>query len=128
QKRKSTIDLSKGISAAGLEDGGTILGHVGDKDVVVGRSGGELVAGGATCTHYRGPLAEGLVVGDTIRCPWHHACFSLRTGEALRPPALDPVACWRVERVGETVFVREKRDPAPKPASVRGAPASGGVG
>ena len=85
-----------------------ILGHVGDKDVIVVRSGTGLFAVGANCTHYRGPLAEGLVVGDTIRCPLHHACFSLRTGEALRAPALDPIACWRVEREGDRIFVREK--------------------
>ena len=63
---------------------------------------------GALCTHYHGPLAEGLVVNDEVRCPWHHACFSLSTGEALRAPALDPIQCWRVEQVGEKVFVREK--------------------
>jgi len=107
-KEKSTIDFSKGVSAAGLVDGGTMLGHVGDKDVVLARSGSELFAVGANCTHYRGPLAEGLVVGDTIRCPLHHACFSLRTGEALRAPALDPIACWRVEREGDRIFVGEK--------------------
>ena len=107
-KKRATADLSQGVSAAGLDEGGTMLGHVGDKDVLLVRSGSELFAVGASCTHYRGPLAEGLVVGDTIRCPLHHACFSLRTGEALRAPALDPIACWRVEREGDRIFVREK--------------------
>src|SRR6185437_12530734 len=54
------------------------------------------------------PLAEGLMVDDTVRCPWHHACFSLRTGEALAAPALNPVPCWRVERQQDRVIVREK--------------------
>ena len=73
----------------------------------------ELFAIGATCTHYGGPLAEGLVVDDTVRCPWHHACFSLRTGEALRAPALNPVACWRVEQRDGKAFVREKIEQSP---------------
>src|SRR3989442_9913060 len=73
----------------------------------------EFVAVGASCTHYGGPLADGVIDGDTVRCPWHHACFSLRTGEALRAPALNPVACWKVERRGEKVAVTDKveRDP-----------------
>src|SRR5205814_3088987 len=70
--------------------------------------GTEFFALGAYCTHYHGPLAEGLVVDDEVRCPWHHACFSLRSGEALKAPALDPVQCWHAERVGDNVFVREK--------------------
>ena len=128
KKEQATLDLSQGIAASELGDGGLILGRVGDEEVVLARSGTELFAIGAHCTHYRGPLAEGLIVGDTVRCPWHHACFSLRTGEALRAPALDPIPCWRVERDGDTVFVREKlppptagsraRPPASAPASV----------
>jgi Rieske [2Fe-2S] domain len=59
-----------------------------------------------------GPLAEGLIVGDTVRCPWHHACFSLRTCEAVAAPAFNPMPCWRVEKRNGTVFVREKIEPA----------------
>jgi NADPH-dependent 2,4-dienoyl-CoA reductase/sulfur reductase-like enzyme/nitrite reductase/ring-hydroxylating ferredoxin subunit len=101
-------DLKKGIPLASIPDGGKLLGTVGDEEVLLVRRGAELFAVGAHCTHYQGPLAEGLVVDDEVRCPWHHACFSLRTGEALRAPALDPIQCWRVERVGDNVVVKEK--------------------
>ncbi len=101
-------DLKKGVPLASIPDGGKLLGTVGDEEVLLVRRGAELFAVGAHCTHYQGPLAEGLVVGDEVRCPWHHACFSLRTGEALRAPALDPIQCWRVERVGDNVVVKEK--------------------
>jgi NADPH-dependent 2,4-dienoyl-CoA reductase/sulfur reductase-like enzyme/nitrite reductase/ring-hydroxylating ferredoxin subunit len=121
-------DLGSGVLIRDIPDGGLILGQVGDEDVILVRRGDELFALGALCTHYHGPLAEGLVVGDTVRCPWHHACFSLRTGEAVRAPALDPIARWRVERIGETAFVRDKlAEPIAKPSlgpRARKAPAS----
>jgi NADPH-dependent 2,4-dienoyl-CoA reductase/sulfur reductase-like enzyme/nitrite reductase/ring-hydroxylating ferredoxin subunit len=112
-------NLAEGIPLAQVPDGGFVTGRVGDEDVLLVRRGDAIAAIGAHCTHYHGPLAEGLVVGDTIRCPWHHACFSLKTGEALGAPALDPIACWHVERQGDLVLVREKRpEPAPRtPAS-----------
>jgi NADPH-dependent 2,4-dienoyl-CoA reductase/sulfur reductase-like enzyme/nitrite reductase/ring-hydroxylating ferredoxin subunit len=104
----SKPDLKAGFSLNDLLDGGMVLGQVDGEDVVLTRRGDDLFAVGAACTHYHGPLAEGLMVGETVRCPWHHACFSLRTGEALRAPALDPIPCWRVEKVGDKAYVREK--------------------
>jgi NADPH-dependent 2,4-dienoyl-CoA reductase/sulfur reductase-like enzyme/nitrite reductase/ring-hydroxylating ferredoxin subunit len=110
-------DFRNGFSVRDLPDGGMVLGQVDAEDVILVRRGGEFFALGASCTHYHGPLSDGLVVGDTLRCPWHHACFSLRTGEALRAPALDPISCWRVEKVGDKAFVREKlAQPAAKAA------------
>jgi NADPH-dependent 2,4-dienoyl-CoA reductase/sulfur reductase-like enzyme/nitrite reductase/ring-hydroxylating ferredoxin subunit len=118
-------DLKNGIPLSSIPDGGKLLGVVDGEDVLLVRRGTELFAVGAHCTHYHGPLAEGLVVGDEVRCPWHHACFSLRTGEALRAPALDPLQCWRVEQVGEKVFVKEKAAPVgPKRASTTAHPSS----
>lgn len=104
----SLPDFREGFPFGHVPDGGMVLGRVEADEVVLARQGDGLFAVGAHCTHYHGPLADGLVVGETVRCPWHHACFSLRTGEAVRAPALDPIARWRVERVGDTVFVREK--------------------
>src|SRR5215469_3987994 len=101
-------DLTQGVSIADIPDDGMIGGHVGDEAVLVAGRGGEFFAISATCSHYGGPLAEGLVVGDTVRCPWHHACFSLRTGEALGAPAFAPVSCWRIEKRDNKIFVREK--------------------
>jgi apoptosis-inducing factor 3 len=112
-------DLTAGVPATSLANGAMLLGRVGDDDVVLARSGDRFFAVGAHCTHYHGALAEGLIVDNTVRCPLHHACFSLETGEALRAPALDPIACWRVERKGDVVLVREKAQPvAPKAAPV----------
>lgn len=105
-------DLKNGLPLASIPDGGKLLGTVGGEEVLLMRRGTEFFAVGAYCTHYHGPLADGLVVNDEVRCPWHHACFSLRTGEALRAPALDAIPCWRVERKGDTVFVRDKLAPA----------------
>jgi NADPH-dependent 2,4-dienoyl-CoA reductase/sulfur reductase-like enzyme/nitrite reductase/ring-hydroxylating ferredoxin subunit len=106
-------DLAKGVALSEFS-GATLLGHVGDQDVLLVRSGVDIFAIDAHCTHYHGPLAEGLVEGETIRCPWHHACFDVRTGEATHAPALNPLSVWNVEREGDKIIVREKRA-QPKP-------------
>jgi NADPH-dependent 2,4-dienoyl-CoA reductase/sulfur reductase-like enzyme/nitrite reductase/ring-hydroxylating ferredoxin subunit len=101
-------DLTKGVTPASFADNGMLTGHVGDEDVLLVKRGAEIFALSPHCTHYHGPLADGLVVDGTIHCPWHHACFDLKSGEALHAPAFDPLECWKVERSGETIFVREK--------------------
>jgi apoptosis-inducing factor 3 len=123
-KKSDGPDLTQGISLSTLADGGMLVGRVGDDEVLVARSGSDVFAVGAHCTHYHGPLADGLIVGDTVRCPWHHACFSLRTGAPERAPALDPIDCWKVERDGDRIVVREKYSTAAMPKVAAGAPSS----
>jgi apoptosis-inducing factor 3 len=101
-------DLRNGITEGNLADGAMLVGRVGEEAVLLARRGNEVFAIGDVCTHYGGPLGEGLMVEDRVRCPWHHACFSLRTGEAVAAPALTATSCWRVERRDGRIFVGAK--------------------
>jgi NADPH-dependent 2,4-dienoyl-CoA reductase/sulfur reductase-like enzyme/nitrite reductase/ring-hydroxylating ferredoxin subunit len=120
-------DLTKGVAVSSVADDAMVLGHAHGKPVVLARHGSELFAIGAVCTHYGGPLSDGLVVGDTVRCPWHHACFSLRTGEPLRAPALKPVECWRVEVRDGQAFVGKPVKQEGRPLSRALAPVPGSI-
>jgi len=115
-------DFARGVSSEKLKDGASLLGHAHGESVLLVRQGEEIFAVAANCTHYGGPLAEGLVVGHTVRCPWHHACFDLRTGAAIRAPALNDISCWNVEKRDGKIFVGDKREsqgPAPAHGSKR---------
>jgi NADPH-dependent 2,4-dienoyl-CoA reductase/sulfur reductase-like enzyme/nitrite reductase/ring-hydroxylating ferredoxin subunit len=104
-------DLAAGIAETDLADGAMLVGHAHGEAVLLARQGESLFAVAAHCTHYGGPLADGLMVGAMVRCPWHHACFDLRSGEAVRAPALNPLACFEVERTGGRIRVGAKRAP-----------------
>ncbi len=116
-------DLEQGVPASDVLEGKPLLGHVQGQAAILTRSGGRLFAVGATCTHYSGPLAEGLVVNGKIRCPWHHAEFDLASGACTRPPALGGIPCWNVEERDGRALVTGPRDVA-KPARVATSPAS----
>src|SRR6266516_513056 len=128
-------DFEKGCETDKVGNGEMLLGHAFGEQVLVARRGDELFAIGATCTHYGGPLAKGLMVDCTVRCPWHHARFDLRTGEAIAAPALSDLSCWKIEKRGERFFVTGKidkksaRKPKVSPSSVVivGAGAAGGA-
>ncbi len=103
-------DFKAGVDFDSLAENTPFLGHVDDNAVILVRRGEQVFAIGANCTHYGGPLAEGLVVGDMIRCPWHHARFNLRTGEAEGAPALSPVGCFTVRREGGKIKAGKKSE------------------
>ena len=112
--------LCRRRAGSGHAAGGMISGRVGEQGVLLARIGDEIFAIGSKCTHYGGPLGKGVISGETVRCPWHHACFSLRTGEAIRAPAIDPVARWRVGKMagrcssGQIAEGRKAEGPAPE--------------
>src|SRR5580698_3345107 len=105
-------DLERGIAATDVREGEPLVGQAHGEAILLVRERGKLHAVAATCTHYGGPLGEGLVSGGTVRCPWHHACFDLATGKALSGPALSGIACFDVVESGGTVKVGAKRSPA----------------
>src|SRR5205814_124138 len=128
-------DFEKGCEVDKVADGEMLVGHAFGEAILVARRRAEVFAIGATCTHYGGPLSKGLMVDCTVRCPWHHARFDLRTGEAIAAPALNNVACYKIDKRGEQFFVTGKvdeklvRKPESSPASVVivGAGAAGGA-
>jgi apoptosis-inducing factor 3 len=116
-------DFENGCEIDKVADGGMLLGHAFGEAVLAARRGKEIFAIGATCTHYGGPLSKGLMVNCTVRCPWHHARFDLRTGEAIAAPALSDVICWKIEKRGERFFVTGKIDKKPV-RKLKSSPAS----
>jgi NADPH-dependent 2,4-dienoyl-CoA reductase/sulfur reductase-like enzyme/nitrite reductase/ring-hydroxylating ferredoxin subunit len=117
-------NFENGCDIREVPDGGMLLGHAFDDAILVAKEGSQLFAIGATCTHYGGPLAEGLLVNCTVRCPWHHARFDVRTGEAIAAPALTDAACYKIDRHGNKFVVTGKitkktaRKPKSSPESV----------
>jgi NADPH-dependent 2,4-dienoyl-CoA reductase/sulfur reductase-like enzyme/nitrite reductase/ring-hydroxylating ferredoxin subunit len=125
QTELSGPDLQKdGVVARDIADGAMLQGHANGEAVLLVRRGDSFLAVGATCTHYGGPLAEGLLVGNEVHCPWHHACFDVRTGEAVRAPALNALACFKVEQKDGRVFVTGKDERTRLPVAPKTVPSS----
>lgn len=117
-------DLMAGVPESDLAEGAMLAGHADGEPVLLARQGGKVYAIGSTCTHYGGPLAEGLLGKGTVHCPWHHACFDLATGRAVGAPALNPVSCWAVEERDGRIRVTGRRDAPKPPKEPSGAPES----
>ena len=103
-------DLALGIREDALQACTPLSGHVAGEPVLLIRLDDEVHAISGACTHYGAPLHEGLLTGDEIRCPWHHACFSVRTGSVIAEPALQPLSKWRVERRDGSIYVTGREE------------------
>src|SRR5215471_17708998 len=79
QSKPKGPDLARGVPLGDVADGGMVGGHVGDDAVLLARRGDELFAIGATCSHYGGPLAEGLIFCFTVRRPPKPTLFPFTT-------------------------------------------------
>jgi len=106
-------DFSQGVPAVQVPATGVLAGRVGEEAVLLSRFDDGYHAVSGTCTHYSGPLAQGLVGDCEGPRPWAHPRFRLRTGRARKAPALSPLAVWKVEVQGDRLFVREKADARP---------------
>jgi NADPH-dependent 2,4-dienoyl-CoA reductase/sulfur reductase-like enzyme/nitrite reductase/ring-hydroxylating ferredoxin subunit len=114
QAPPSGPDLTQGVAPADFADG-KLVGHVGADSVLLVQTDSGIFAVAALCSHYHAPLADGIVVGNSVRCPWHHARFDLKSGEAVCPPAWNALDCWNVEQRDGRIFVKEKRVPTKPP-------------
>ncbi len=89
-----------------LADGEMRTVTVGGTEVLLSRVDGAFYACGAHCTHYGAPLADGVLWGRTVICPWHHAQFDVTDGALQEPPALDALSRYHARVEGDDVFVR----------------------
>ncbi|TNC11372.1 Rieske 2Fe-2S domain-containing protein [Methylobacterium terricola] len=113
-------DFARGISSGDLPEGAMLEGVLGEDKVLLLRRNGEVKAIGARCTHLGAPMAKGIIAKGImakgeIRCPWHHARFSIETGEAVGAPAFDPLPCYRAEERDGRITVTGRRKAAATP-------------
>ena len=104
-----------------LEDGDMKEVEVGELKILLTRLDGAFHAIGGECAHYGGPLAEGVLSGMHVTCPWHQARFHVKTGEVTDPPALDSMARFETKVQGDKVILvlPEKATGTVPPAMIR---------
>lgn len=88
-----------------IASGAGILVEVDGERIALFNVNGTFYAIGDTCTHAGGPLSEGDLDGDMVTCPWHGAQFDVKTGEAVGPPAQEPVTNYRVKVEGSDLLI-----------------------
>jgi len=67
------------------------------RDIALFNLNGQIFATDNICSHEYASLADGVVDGETVECPLHGACFEIRTGRALTPPASVDIKTYGVQ-------------------------------
>ena len=83
---------------------------VGKEEIALYNIEGEYFATHGVCTHENVGLADGFIEGDRIECPLHSACFEIKTGKAVNPPAEVDLKTYPVKIEGDTIYVRVESD------------------
>ena len=107
-------------SLSDLLPGGMQQVTVAGVEILLARVGDTVWATSAKCTHYGGPLAEGVLNSNRVVCPWHHAVFDVATGQQLEPPGCGNLQTFPVRVEDGKVWVRMD---APLPATSAAKPA-----
>jgi apoptosis-inducing factor 3 len=101
-----------------LRDGQMKEVSIGETRILLARVNNRFHAVSATCPHYGAPLAEGVLCGTRIVCPWHHAVFNVVNGGLEEPPALDGLTRYDVHVEGERIMV-DIAEPAPTQSTAK---------
>lgn len=114
-------DWTDVAALADLPDGAPIQVDAAGVPVLLIRRGEKITAIGNTCPHLGGPLHEGEIDGDCVRCPWHDSVFRLDDGALVHGPAANPVDAYQVRVVNGQVSIRVEDAAARQDATLQAA-------
>ena len=93
--------------------------EVGGAKVLLIKQGGEFSAIGSKCTHYAAPLVKGCLGQGRVRCPWHGACFNIKTGDIEDFPALDSLLCYDIKVRDDDIILQLQKKSEIVPKTVK---------
>ena len=82
--------------------------QIDSEDVCIANVDGKYYAIGNVCTHEGGPLADGVLEGYEVECPWHQSRFDVRTGEVRGPPASESEPSYEIKVHGNSILVKKR--------------------
>jgi 3-phenylpropionate/trans-cinnamate dioxygenase ferredoxin subunit len=101
----SAAGFVRTVAVGEVAEGKALSFRLGDRPILICRSKGAFFAVENKCSHADEPLECGRIRNGWISCPAHGARFDLETGEALNPPAKDPIVTFALRIVDDFIEV-----------------------